>query len=90
MNVGITVDYIWTKDSTPLSLGGRVTMAGDSGDLTITNIQKSDNGFYECSVELSVTGVSAGPLVKSVGSATITVDGESLLLVVASYHHSGR
>ena len=65
-----TAVYSWTRDGTPVP-------SPTTGEFTLANIQQSQNGVYECSASISVSGVNAPPLTMEVGRAVVTVGGES-------------
>ena len=69
-----TTNYLWTRD-------GITVPAPTTGDLTLTNIQQSQNGVYECTASISVSGVNALPLTMEVGRAVVAVGGERRLPV---------
>ena len=68
-----TISYFWSKDGTR---DDSLLDSPNSGTLTLTNFQSSQNGLYECYVSITATGVAADPLVFLVGRAVVTVGGE--------------
>ena len=66
----VTIGYRWTKDGSPVDTSDpRVTV---DGNLTITNFMEDDRGKYECIAELTISGITAQPVLWSLGSAFYT------------------
>ena len=38
----------WTRDGSPLNASGRISFADDKKQLTITNVNRTDSGEYQC------------------------------------------
>ena len=68
------VTYQWTKEEEVLP---------ETGDmLTISDFNMVDNGVYQCTAFLSVSGVGALPIPYDVGSSVITVGGEHHVMIM--------
>ena len=88
--ISTRLDYFWSKNG---ARDNTLVTSPNSGDLTLTNFQSSQNGLYECYVSITATGVAADPLVFLVGRAVVTVGGEgekketiSVTLILFSVH----
>jgi|GEM_PF-1256750 len=66
---GTPLAYSWSRASTPLSNGGRVTGA-DTKALKITGLLPTEAGAYSCTVAMTTPG---GPLTATNGTTTVTV-----------------
>ena len=38
----------WTRDGSPVSTSGRISISDDKKQLTITNVKRTDSGEYRC------------------------------------------
>ena len=66
----VLIGYRWTKDGSPVDTSDpRITVAGN---LTVMNFMEADRGKYECIAELTIVGISAEPVLYSIGSAFYT------------------
>ena len=96
--MGTEVSYRWTRNGTPLTVGGgRLYYVNGTGTIVINETEIGDTGLYQCVVETTLPNVSAPALTTSsmVSEVTVTckshdnttrlpVDWHSLNMVVGS------
>ena len=51
----------WNKEGTPLSNNSRVSLSAENKHLTITNVDKADNGEYRCVATNSLGNDTSNP-----------------------------
>ncbi|KAM3858549.1 cell adhesion molecule CEACAM5 [Diretmus argenteus] len=72
----------WMKDNKPLSPSARVVISKDMSTVTITTVQKEDNGEYKCQLANDVSSDSAVyKMVVNFGPEAATVTGEDAVEV---------
>lgn len=71
----VEVEYRWTRNG--VVEGPEVRSTGDLVVGPVTE-DESHNGLYECHMILTATGITAAPLLVSVGSTLLSVGGECL------------
>ena len=71
--------YNWTKDGLPLSVGGRLsypTPGGAGGSITISPVQSSDAGSYQCTVYTQLVNSYFPPIALPTAACLLTVSGK--------------
>nr|XP_057902815.1 carcinoembryonic antigen-related cell adhesion molecule 5 [Doryrhamphus excisus] len=79
---GAVTSGTWQKDGKPLVAGGRVTLAADGSWVSISPLQKEDNGEYECRLANAVSVQTASyKMVVNFGPEAVMVSGENAVEV---------
>ncbi|XP_071369411.1 cell adhesion molecule CEACAM5 isoform X2 [Centroberyx affinis] len=74
---GNVTTRVWTKDAAPLTPSARVVVSEDGGTVTITPVQKEDNGEYKCQLTNKINTDSATyRMVVNFGPEPVTLTGE--------------
>ena len=71
--------YNWTKDGLPLNVGRRLSYAttgGAGGSITISPVQSSDAGLYQCTVYIQLINSFFPPIALPSTACVLTVSGE--------------
>ena len=71
--------YNWTKDGFPLSVGGRLsypTPGGAGWSITISPVQSSDAGLYQCTVYTQLVNSFFPPIALPTAACLLTVSGK--------------
>ena len=63
--------FSWTKDGSVVAANERISLSADNKELSITNLNRTDNGEYRC---VAINGVNT---VNS-NAATLTVQGKHI------------
>ena len=72
--VGTEVSYRWTRNGTPLTVGGgRLYYVNGTGTIVINETEITDTGLYQCVVETTLPNVSAPALTISSMVSEVTV-----------------
>ena len=63
--------FSWTKNGSAVTANDRISLSADNKHLSITNVNRTDGGEYECVATNNVETVNSNP-------ATLTVQGKHI------------
>ena len=63
--------FSWTKNGSAVTANDRISLLADNKQLSITNVNTTDSGEYECVATNNVETVNSNP-------ATLTVQGKHI------------
>ncbi|XP_039550222.1 carcinoembryonic antigen-related cell adhesion molecule 20-like isoform X3 [Pimephales promelas] len=76
MGTGNITSVEWIKDNSPLSPSNRIIFSSDNRSVSISPVQKSDNGEYQCTYINPVSSETAKlPLIINYGPEDVSING---------------